>query len=137
MYHLVDRCSLHTSCGLVWRSFLTNLWYTLNSPIISYYVRPSEYGTFQIFIEATTGIAPYTDIAIDDLWIENGRCGAKLLGKRPPPGSSFVVLGISLNSYLHISSKLEGMFKATSPCVYPYLYIHILYTYLHMVFICC
>jgi len=44
--------------------------------------------SYRIFIEATTGIAPYTDIAIDDLLVENGRCRPTVMIKKPKAPTS-------------------------------------------------
>ena len=48
----------------------------------------------QFLIEATTGIGPYSDIAIDDILIENGACGTSqenVNAKKPKPGVAAVV----------------------------------------------
>ncbi|XP_065068922.1 MAM and LDL-receptor class A domain-containing protein 2-like [Rhopilema esculentum] len=50
--------------------------------------------SYRFLIEATTGIGPYSDIAIDDILIENGACGAgqeNVNAKKPKPGVAAVI----------------------------------------------
>ncbi|XP_065068953.1 uncharacterized protein LOC135694184 isoform X2 [Rhopilema esculentum] len=50
--------------------------------------------SYRFLIEATTGIGPYSDIAIDDILIENGACGAgqeNVNAVKPKPGVAAVV----------------------------------------------
>ena len=59
---------------------------------------------FQIFIEATTGIAPYTDIAIDDPLVENGRCRPTVMIKKPKVPALLVTSGITFNIHSHLAA---------------------------------
>eukprot|EP00795_Rhopilema_esculentum_P010741 gene10741-19526_t len=61
--------------------------------------------SYRFLIEATTGIGPYSDIAIDDILIENGACGAgqeNVNAVKPKPGVAAVVSeGKYVNIYDH------------------------------------
>ena len=59
--------------------------------------------SLQFFIEAKTGIAPHSNIAIDDILVEDGPCGSKAVpsgigssSKKPNRPGAGVTEGINL-----------------------------------------